>query len=254
MDGFLDTTCGGLTELRVHGVSGTPPESILNHPHPREIAGDATTGFYRRWWPGGRPAGDQADVPGTRHREAYAWGGLTSGGRTIALWLLLLPFSLANLSYFMLPRPAAGARLRHVTEAAQRLFALLLTGTLVGAVTRASVDLIGWQCTAAGRACAHDTAPAWVHWMGELWGSEPSRRLAVTALVPSALVVLLWWIARRTWERDEQTGFPPDGSNRSGPLLAQPRLWHGGAPVWRLRAVHVAFAFGSVGLAVAAPF
>ncbi|NUP00471.1 MAG: hypothetical protein HOV96_05925 [Nonomuraea sp.] len=254
MDGFLDTTCGGLTELRVHGVSGTPPESILNHPHPREIAGDATTGFYRRWWPGGRPAGDQADVPGTRHREAYAWGGLTSGGRTIALWLLLLPFSLANLSYFMLPRPAAGARLRHVTEAAQRLFALLLTGTLVGAVTRASVDLIGWQCTAAGRACAHDTAPAWVHWMGELWGSEPSRRLAVTALAPSALVVLLWWIARRTWERDEQTGFPPDGSNRSGPLLAQPRLWHGGAPVWRLRAVHVAYAFGSVGLAVAAPF
>ncbi|MEV4116899.1 hypothetical protein [Nonomuraea sp. NPDC049695] len=158
MDGFLDEICGGVTELRVHGVSGTPPEGMLNHPHPhpRMVTGDGTTGFYRRWSTDGRPHGEHADVPGSRHREAYAWGGLTSGGRTIALWLLLLPFALANLSYFMLRRPPRGA-LRHVTEAAQRLFALLLTGTLVGAVTRASVDLIGWQCTAAGRACTAGT-------------------------------------------------------------------------------------------------
>ncbi|TMR95992.1 hypothetical protein [Nonomuraea basaltis] len=254
MDGFIDRTCGGVTELRVHGVNGTPPEGMLNHPHPRRVTGGGPTGFYRRWWPTGRPVGDDADVPGVRHREAYAWGGLTSGGRTIALWLPLLPFSLANLSYFMLPRPPRGARLRHVTEAAQRLFALLLTGTLVGAVTRASVDLVGWQCTAAGRACTHDTSPAWVHWMGALWGSEPSRRLAVTALVPLLVVVLLWWLARRTWRRDEQTVIPADGVSRTRPLLARPRLWHGGAPVWRLRVVHVAFSIASIGLAVSAPF
>ncbi|MGN9841973.1 hypothetical protein ACTMTI_27980 [Nonomuraea sp. H19] len=254
MDGFLDETCGGVTELRVHGVSGTPPEGMLNHPHPRRVAGDGTTGFYRRWWAGGRPECDDADEPGHRRREAYAWGGLTSGGRTIALWLLLLPFSLANLSYFMLPRPSGGTRLRHVTEAAQRLFALLLTGTLVGAVTRASVDLIGWQCTAAGRACTYDTAPDWVRWLGVLWGSEPSKRLAVTAIVPLLVVVLLWWIARRTWQRDERTVVPPGGAPRTGPLLARPRLWHGGAPVWRLRVVHVGFAIASIGLTVSAPF
>ncbi|MFI7638043.1 hypothetical protein [Nonomuraea sp. NPDC049400] len=258
MDGFLDETCEGVTELRVHGVSGTPPEGMLNHPHPRIVAGDGTTGFYRRWSVDGRPHGEHVDVPGTRHREAYAWGGLTSGGRTIALWLLLLPFSLANLSYFMLPRPPRGRWLRHVTEAAQRLFALLLTGTLVGAVTRASVDLVGWQCTAAGRACTYDTAPVWVHWLGALWGNEPSKRLAVTALVPLAVVVLLWWIARRTWERDERTVLPPgttaDEGAGDGVLLAQPRLWHGGAPVWRLRVVHVCFAIASIGLAVSAPF
>ncbi|MGW4795568.1 hypothetical protein ACWEPC_24440, partial [Nonomuraea sp. NPDC004297] len=253
MDGFLDETCGGVTELRVHGVSGTPPSGILGHPYPRIVAGDGVTGFYRRWWPGGRPSGDQADVPGVRHREAYAWGNLTSGGRTIASWLLLLPFSLANLSYFMLPRPARGARLRHVTEGAQRLFALLLTGTLVGAVTRASVDLIGWQCTAAGRACTFDTAPAWVRWLGVMWGSEPSKRLAVTALAPLLLVVLLWWIARRTWLRDERM-VPPDLGVRDGVLLARPRLWHGAAPVWRLRVVHVAFSIASIGVAVSAPF
>ncbi|MBF8185084.1 hypothetical protein ITP53_04885 [Nonomuraea sp. K274] len=258
MDGFIDETRGGVTELRVHGASGASPAGMLNHPDPRLVAGDGTTGFYRRWWAGGRPEGAEADVPGIRHREAYAWGGLTSGGRTIALWLLLLPFALANLSYFMLPRPAGGRRLRHVVEAAQRLFALLLTGTLVGAVTRAGVDLIGWQCTAAGRACTHETAPVWVRWLGVLWGEEPSKRLAVTALVPLLLVVLLWWIARRTWRRDERTVIPPttppDGAERGGSPLARPRLWHGGAPVWRLRVVHVCFAIASIGLAVSAPF
>lgn len=259
MDGFIDQTCGGVTELRVHGVSGTPPAGILNHPHPRLVAGDGTTGFYRRWWPGGRPTGEHPDVPGVRHREAYAWGNLTSGGRTIALWLLLLPFSLANLSYFMLPRPAGGKRLRHATEGAQRLFALLLTGTLVGAVTRAAVDLVGWQCTAAGRACTLATAPGWIGWLGTLWGTEPSKRLAVTALVPLLLVVLLWWIARRTWRRDENTPAPPgahepSSGESSDVLLARPRLWRGGAPVWRLRVVHVAFSLASIGVAVSAPF
>ncbi|MGN9784497.1 hypothetical protein ACTMTF_23885 [Nonomuraea sp. ZG12] len=254
MDGFLDTSTAGVTELRVHGVSGTPPNSMLNHPHPHPVAGDRTTGFYRRWWPSGRPAGRDADVPGVRHREAYAWGGLTSGGRTIALWLLLLPFSMANLAYFMLPRPDGGRRLRHTVEAAQRLFALLLTGTLVGALVRASVDLVGWQCTAAGRACAREGAPVWVHWMSQLWGTEESRRLAVTALVPLAVVGVLWAIARRTWRRDERTVLPPDGFGHPGVLLARRRLWHGGAPVWRLRSVHIAFALGAIGLAVSAPF
>jgi len=254
MDGFLDVSGGGVTELRVHGVSGTPPQDMLGHPHPRLVTGDRTTGFYRRWWPGGAPGGQDADEPEVRHREAYAWGGLTSGGRTIALWLLLLPFSLANLAYFMLPRPARGRRLRHLVEGAQRLFALLLTGTLAGALTRASVDLIGWQCTAAGRACTHESAPVWVRWIGELWGTQESRRLAVTALVPLAVVGVLWLIARRTWQRDERMVMPPDGSGRSALPLARRRLWHGGAPVARLRAVHIAFALASIGLAVAAPF
>jgi hypothetical protein len=254
MDGFLDTTTNGLTELRVHGVSGTPPGEMLNHPHPRLVAGDGTTGFHRRWWPTGRPDTDDGDVPGERHREAYAWAGLTSGGSSIALWLLLLPFALANLAYFMLPRPRRGRRLRRAVEAAQRLFALLLTGTLVAAVTRASVDLVGWQCTAAGRACSDVGAPGWVRWMAGLWGAEDSRRLAVTALVPLAVVLVLWLIGRRTWKRDERTAMPPDGPGPRAPLLARPRLWHGDAPVRRLRSVHVAFALGWIGLSVAAPF
>ncbi|QYC41270.1 hypothetical protein Nocox_18305 [Nonomuraea coxensis DSM 45129] len=254
MDGFLDDTCGGLTELRVHGVSGTPPQTTLHHPHPWRVAGDAVTGFYRRWWPEGRPAGGDADVPGARRREAYAWGGLTSGGRALALWLPLLPFSLVNLAYFMLPRPPRGRWLRRLAEAALRLFALLLTGTMVGAVTRASVDLFGWQCTAPGRACTLDGAPAFARWLAETQAAEPSRRLAVAALAPLLVVGLLWWLGRRTWRRDEQTVVPPGGGPHARVPLARPRLWHGGAPVWRLRAVHVSFAAASVGLAVSGPF
>ena len=36
-----------------------------------------------------------------RHRESYSWGGLTSGKASRALWLLLLPFALANLAGWM---------------------------------------------------------------------------------------------------------------------------------------------------------
>ncbi|MCK2219150.1 hypothetical protein MF672_035935 [Actinomadura sp. ATCC 31491] len=70
-----------------------------------------------------------------------------------------------------------------------------------------------------------------------------------------------WWrccSSGRTWRRDEQTTAPPAASFDGGPRarlpLAQARLWHGGAPVWRLRVVHVSFATASVGLAVAGPF
>jgi hypothetical protein len=41
----------GPIELRVHEVSGTPPEAMLDHPHVRRCAGDDEAGFYRRRYP-----------------------------------------------------------------------------------------------------------------------------------------------------------------------------------------------------------
>ena len=38
---------GGWVELRVHGVSGTPPEELLGVPHVRQVAGDDYSRFFR---------------------------------------------------------------------------------------------------------------------------------------------------------------------------------------------------------------
>ena len=56
MDGFVDRRQGGVTELRVHGVSATPPDSMLQNPNVTLVSGDSTAGFYRRVWLGGRPS------------------------------------------------------------------------------------------------------------------------------------------------------------------------------------------------------
>ena len=46
-----------VTELRIHGVSGSNGPTMLEHPTALQVAGDTITGFYRRWNPdgGGRP-------------------------------------------------------------------------------------------------------------------------------------------------------------------------------------------------------
>lgn len=51
-------------ELRIHAVGGTTPEILLGHPHPVQVAGDDTAGFYR--------------PPDSDSLEAYSWGGITS--------------------------------------------------------------------------------------------------------------------------------------------------------------------------------
>src|SRR5215203_1610981 len=77
-------------ELRVHGVSGTPPEQMLDEPFPRQVAGDDVGRFFRRAKPISVDGFPDRDV------EAYHWGRFTSGSPTRALWLLLLPFAVIN--------------------------------------------------------------------------------------------------------------------------------------------------------------
>jgi hypothetical protein len=37
-----------VTELRIHGVSGSDGPTMLEHPTALQVAGDTITGFYRR--------------------------------------------------------------------------------------------------------------------------------------------------------------------------------------------------------------
>src|SRR3954466_3364621 len=158
--GYFDPSVGGVTELRVHGVSGTPPESILGHPHVQQVAGDGTTGFYRRLWEAEHTSADRDG----RRLEAYSWGGLTSGSWSRALWLLLLPFMLLNVAFFMTPFPwvhddgeGSERRRRIAAEALQRLLALALTVTLTLAAVGVFLDLLAWQCGYGG-GCDEATA------------------------------------------------------------------------------------------------
>jgi hypothetical protein len=259
-DAFVDTSVGGATELRIHGVSGTPPESVLGHPYTDLIKGDREAGFYRRMWYGGPPEQRFGDDAGRRRREAYEWGGLTSGSGLRAFWLLLLPFMLVNLGFFMTPRPPARARaLRRTADGLNRWFALTLTGTLVLAACGLAVDLVGWQCTAPGGACRaeHGTDPGWLYVFSVDWMTPADRRLAVASLLPAAVVVLLWVLGRWTWTKHERTAVPAPGDKGvtgEGLRLGERKLWNGAAAVGRLRSLHVAAGFATVALVVAWPF
>lgn len=141
---------GGKTviELRVHGVSGTPPEAMLSCPKEflEQLSGDADAGFFRRQEWIDRAATPPSDATRWRRMEAYSWGGLTSRKATRAVWLLFLPFSLINLAHWMLPvtrRPRVAAGVVTLL----RLLALSFTLTLLAAMAAAVLDITVWQCT-----------------------------------------------------------------------------------------------------------
>jgi hypothetical protein len=257
---YVEEGFGGVTELRVHGVSGTPPEALLEHPHTRRLAGDADAGFYRRVWesPLTSQDGRIGDVWGIRRREGYYWGGLTSRAAIRALYLLLLPFLLVNAGFYATPRSPIGEEgtawsvVRGVSEAAQRLLALSLTLTMTLGIVEASVDIVGWQCGRATTSCGGLLAADW-SWLKD----DLDRRIAVTALVPLAVIALLWWLGRLTWLRGEVFSPPsadPEAEQTDWASKLEGRaFWNGMDAVAGLRALHITGALTLVGLAVMTP-
>src|SRR5689334_23403352 len=75
------------------------------------------------------------------------------------------------------------------------------------------------------------------------WLNHPQRQLALTAVVPTAMVGLLWWLANQTWSRTERTRVPPAPDNPRDTPLADRSMFNGRGPVRKLRAVHVAAGF-----------
>jgi hypothetical protein len=239
-------------ELLVHGVGGTTPQQMLGDPRTVRLAGDETAGIHRR----ARDA--DAEQHPERHREepvpeAYCWSNLTSGNAGRALWLLLLPFMIANLAHWMRP-PSLRTRLARLYELIVRLLALTLTVLLVAAVCEVALDIVGWQC--AGRAgCSHGKS-----WMGFAaaahggWWSLPGRRLLLGASAPVALTALLWWLSHRTWyayesQRPAARPAPSPGT----PSLAMPGFWYGRRAVARLRTAHTAAGLLTVATALYLP-
>ncbi|HEY7565398.1 MAG TPA: hypothetical protein VIA81_10790, partial [Acidimicrobiia bacterium] len=162
-------------ELRIHGVGGTTPEVLLGHPHPVQVAGDESAGFYRR--------------PDTNAIEAYSWGGITSRSGSRALWLLLLPFALTNAAGFMLVG-GNSPRLR-LARGLLRLLALSVTVLFVLWAGGLALDLVAYQC-GGSNACAG--AQWWLRILEfQSLEGHPARRMAVGMVIPAAVI----WAMRR---------------------------------------------------------
>ncbi|WP_093606669.1 hypothetical protein [Streptomyces indicus] len=243
-------------ELLVHGVGGATPEKMLGDPRTVRITGDDTAAVYRRTDDADAEARPD-DYRGKPVQEAYVWCGLTSGNGARALWLLLLPFMVANLAHWMRPSARGRARTVRLYGVLVRLLGLTLTVLLVAAACEVALDLTAWQC-AGTPSCAEGRA-----WLGFLspevsgggWWSQPGRRLALAALVPAALTGLLWYLSHRTWSAYESVEpYPHQAEQEEEPQLSglsRPGFWYGRRFVARLRAAHTAAGLLTVAAAVA---
>ncbi|GIH26440.1 hypothetical protein Aph01nite_47500 [Acrocarpospora phusangensis] len=228
-------------ELRIHGVAGASPRSVLypGSDGPGEVAEDGVSGGVGFYHPVPQPN------PGWI-RQAYVWGGLTSGARTRALWLLLLPFALVNIAFFMTPHRIVDGRerekpLRKTVDAFQRLFALSLTATALLGFTGIYLDILAWQS-------AQTPFGGPLSWLSTNNAGDIAMRLALSSLLPALALSLIWLLSSRTWKHTDQTPVPQGAPPSTGPLLTRRRMWNGGAPVGRLRSLHVSFGFTLIAL------
>ena len=272
-----------VVELRVHGVSGTPPEALLNCPTEflEQQAGDKSAGFYRRQeW-----IDDTASppMPGKWRRvmEAYSWGGLTSGRASRALWLLFLPFILIDLAHWMLP-PAGTRRPAAISVGLLRLIALSFTLTLMLAAAVVVMDVMVWQCAGLDY-CSAGLGP-----LAYLASKPRGLQVAVSA-VPLVVVIALLWrlgseeaVVKKGDEQAQDTAVPEgekpheravagdkaakdraaeDPTSPPSPAVTEGEVplevdtfWNPDDSVLRLRACHVmAWTAGLAAVALAAP-
>jgi hypothetical protein len=230
-------------ELRIHGVHGTSPASMLGVKEIRQVAGDGITGVFRT----------DGDLPRRRVRrghavEAYSWGALTSAVRGAlgwvqrVLWLGLLPFALVNLAYWARLNVGQDDRRGRWGATAVRWAALLMTVLFVLTACFLSLDLVAWQCYRGGtKSC--DVLPGLLDFMMFL---APSQRLAVAAVVPLAVIGVLWFLSRQSLARYESTRRHLHPTSSGEHLLQDWRFWSSTWRTRRLQRIHLAAAIATV--------
>ncbi|MCG5449634.1 hypothetical protein [Micromonospora hortensis] len=225
----------GFVELRVHGVSATGPDDLLDRQHVQQVAGDHRGGFYRP-----RPGNHEGAETDGVTLEAYRWNNLPAGNavRTLSM-VILLPFMLINLAIWMRPATAGSDP---VIKALCRLLALTLTGMYVLSMVGIALDVIAWKCMSSPECLA---GRSWLSWLG---GRPAGLRLAVLALVPAAAISLVWGLSARPALPSHvfRSADQPLASNR---LTAVGR-WDNEPLVGRLRSIHVAAAFATLDLSL----
>ena len=229
-----------ILDIRVHGVSNTPPAEMLeSEPDAIErVDGDALGSFWAR-----KDRAVNGDGITTTH--AFSWGAQTrTGGGALAAvgrafvhvgWFLLLPYALVNLAYWtreIRPQPDGRTRAWHgdIGSGTVRAFGLVLTLIAVAAFCSVAIDLVAVQCfrgsaDEADRVCA--ALPAVFDGLREF---DVDSRAALLGLVPVLIILVLYSIARRGRVRfeariekfGEQIGSQEDAGR---PLLATRGFW-----------------------------
>ena len=214
----------GVVELRVHGVSGTKPEAMLDDPFPRQVSGDESARIFRR--------SDRlvSRLDGrSRTVEGLHWGRFTSGSASKVLWLLLAPMAILNLARYAMLLPHTADRVRPADRLATgclRLLGLGLTLLLV-----ATAAYLGWGLGLS------------FPWYA---GVSGGYRVLLGAVAPAAVLAMLWWFGRQTFVYDPAGGRvewrTPYGS------FDDVGFWSGSPATDALRAGHVLAALGAVAL------
>ncbi|MFG2076228.1 hypothetical protein [Nonomuraea maritima] len=235
----------GVTEIRLHGVGGATPGSLLGEHPIQRVSGDTIAGFYRRPDAGGR------------HIEAYSWGGLTSRSSARVLWLLLLPFLLANLAGWMLPpRLLQRPRMFALYRIATRWAALAVTLNAVLYLTWIPIDYVGYQCGGLEKCYRR-----WSLTVFDAVVNHPGKRILLAALVPLLGIAVMLLLSRITLNRYESvtppttTGTPHREPARSAASLtgglSHPDFWRGRRATARLATCHLAAAVAVLAALVA---
>ena len=245
--------CGGVTELRVHGVGGTPPDAVLGDLAPEQVSGDAVAGFYRSSDHRASDSDREARQDVDRHVEVYSWGGLTSRSKVRVLWLALLPFLFANLAGWMCSATTRRSPWRfRLHRLAGGLGALALTVNAALIAVIISADVVAYQTARAGLA-RHQwwLAPLGWHFIA----GYPARQVMLGVLVPTLLVLALVWLASTTWRyeavrpprRIAPLGRKPARRITAAALkdgLASDEFWDGESSVKLITWLHVAVTAG----------
>lgn len=236
----------GVIELRLHGVGGATPQSLLADLAPQQVSGDQIAGFYRTLDSGGR------------HVEAYSWGGLTSRSGWRVLWMLLLPFALANLAGWMCQVATFRSPFRfRLHRAVVRWCGLGMTVNLLLILAVAGMDLVGYQC---GR-LASCAGGSWLLQPLAGLADQPGRRVLLGALLPLLAVVALAVLTLRSIRRYEETTPLLDDERRAargrrsaaqpGMGLTDPGFWDGRHGARDLGYLHLAAGLGFLALVLA---
>ena len=162
--------------------------------------------------------------------------------------MLLLPFTFANVAFWARPGIPAADRPERLTDpdrAAAHLVRILcvsLTATLVLAAAGVAMDLVGWQCRGA---CLGKVSQ--LGFLGRGWWATGTRPVGVALAGPVALLVVLWLLARRSFQYEAEV--PTAGPAPTGEPASQmegPLFWAGEGQVRRLAFLHLTTALVAV--------